>query len=173
MLILYRFSLLYTFHFIDCYYSNMYGLWNSVNRWTWVQPHTDIYLKKELSSCIFLHLQKDVTLLTSHGSHCLNSDLQTEPLLSHFDGNDGSDLSRWRYRLFLSLWLHPEKKQTHVDAYMAWHSVIYMHLHRNMLMFGIIYSWQVSHILLLPISCRSRKDLKALPEPTRCCFHSV
>lgn len=151
----------------------MYGLWNSVNRWTWVQPHTDIYLKKELSSCIFLHLQKDVTLLTSHGSHCPNSDLQTEPLLSHFNGNDGSDLSRWRYRLFLSLWLHPEKKQTHVDAYMAWHSVIYMHLHRNMLMFGIIYSWQVSHILLLPISCRGRKDLKALPEPTRCCFHSV
>lgn len=130
MLILYRFSLLYTFHFIDCYYSNMYGLWNSVNRWTWVQPHTDIYLKKELSSCIFLHLQKDVTLLTSHGSHCLNSDLQTEPLLSHFNGNDGSDLSRWRYRLFLSLWLHPEKKQkqTHVDAYMAgtqWFICIY------------------------------------------------
>lgn len=66
-----------------------------------------------------------------------------------------------------------KQKQTHVGAYMAWHSVIYMHLHRNMLMFGIIYSWQVSHILLLPISCRSRKDLKALPEPTRCCFHSV
>lgn len=61
------------------------------------EPHTNIYLKKEISSCIFLHLQKDVTLLTSHGSRCLNSDLQTEPLLSHFNGNEGSDLSRWRY----------------------------------------------------------------------------